>query len=149
MAAPTLKDRALRLLAQREHSRSELLRKLGPHGSHDEIDAVLERIAETGLQSDQRFAEAWVRAKAPRFGSARMRRDLIERGVERDLVEAALAGECTDDDAERARRVWAAKFGRAPADRREWARQARFLQGRGFSTTVIARLLKESPDESA
>ena len=47
------------------------------------------------------------------------------------------------DDLERARVVWRRKFPAAPTDAREWARQARFLQGRGFASDVIRRLLKE------
>lgn len=145
----SLRERAIRLLAQRDHARAELARKLAPHGSAEDIEATLERMVELGLQSDQRFAEAWVRSKARRHGSARLRHDLAQRGVARELIEAALAHACEDDEIERARNVWASRFGQAPADRREWGKQARFLQGRGFSTSVIARLLKEVPDESA
>ena len=47
----------------------------------------------------------------------------------------------------RARDLWTRKFGAAPADRREWAKQARFMQARGFSTDVIRHLLRE-PEES-
>ncbi|THF62202.1 recombination regulator RecX [Pseudothauera rhizosphaerae] len=147
--AAGLRERALRYLAQREHSRAELARKLAGHGDAGEIAAVLDRLAEVELQSDARFAESWVRNKAARFGAARLRHDLTSRGVAAELIEAALAHEARDDDLERARQVWTAKFGCAPQDAREWARQARFLQGRGFAAAVICKLLKETPDESA
>ena len=48
-----------------------------------------------------------------------------------------------EDEPTRAAAIWHSKFGHAPRDAREWARQARFLQGRGFSGEVIRRLLKE------
>jgi regulatory protein len=149
MSEPDLRERALRHLARRDHSRAELMRKLAPHGSEDEIEAVLARMAELGLLSDRRFAEAWVRGKAARFGAARLRIELARRGVERELADAAIAGECADSELERARAVWRAKFGAPPADAREWARQARFLQNRGFAGEVIRALLKEHPDEPA
>lgn len=149
MAAAGLRERALRYLAQREHSRAELARKLAQHGDSGEIDTVLDRLVELELLSDARFAEAWVRSKAARFGSARLRHDLASRGVAAELIEAALGGERGGDDLARARQVWQAKFHQAPQDAREWARQARFLQGRGFSAAVICKLLKETPDESA
>ena len=149
MSEPDLRERALRHLARRDHSRAELMRKLAPHGSEEEVEAVLARMAELGLLSDRRFAEAWVRGKAARFGAARLRIELARRGVERELVDAALAGECADNELERARAVWRAKFGAAPGDTREWARQARFLQTRGFAGDVIRALLKEHPDEPA
>lgn len=149
MAAASLKERAIRLLAGREHSRVELARKLAPHGTPDEIEATLERMTELDLLSDSRFAHAWVRSHAARFGVARLRHDLAQRGVARELIDEALDGECHEDEIERARALWRGKFGQAPRDRREWAKQGRFLQGRGFSTSVISKLLKESPDESA
>lgn len=149
MAGPSLRERAIALLARREHSHAELARKLAPHGSPDDIEATLARMTELGLLSDRRFAEAWVRSRAARFGRARLTHDLTQRGVARELVDAALEAECAVDELERARAVWRGRFDRPAADRREWARQARFLQGRGFSSAVITRLLKESPDESA
>lgn len=149
MAETSLRERAIRHLARRDHSRSELARKLAAHGSQEEIDEVLDRMTELGLLSDTRFAEAWVRGKAARFGAARLRYDLAQRGVAREIIEAALAAETGEDDLSRAREVWAAKFGAPPVDAREWARQARFLQGRGFAADVIRKLLKENPHESA
>lgn len=148
-AADRLRQKALRLLALREHSRAELARKLAGLGTPGEVEATLDRMAELGLQSDRRFAESWVRSKAGRFGTARLRMDLARRGVDADTIAAVLSEADSGTDIERARAVWAAKFGTLARDRREWARQARFLQGRGFSTDVIAKLLKEGPDEPA
>lgn len=149
MTSDGLREKALRLLSMREHSRLELARKLAALGTPEEIDATLNRMVELGLLSDARFAEAWVRSKARRFGTMRLRHDLARRGIDPELIAHALASECADDEIERARAVWQSKFGRPADDRREWAKQARFLQGRGFSTSVISKLLKENPDESA
>ncbi|HNQ75871.1 MAG TPA: recombination regulator RecX [Pseudothauera hydrothermalis] len=149
MAETGLRARALRYLAQREHSRAELARKLADHGSAPEIDALLDRLSELELLSDARFATAWVRGKAARFGTARLRHDLARRGVSDTLIEAALQSEAVESELERAHRVWRTKFAQPPANAREWARQARFLQGRGFAAEAIRKLLKEIPDESA
>ena len=54
MGEPSLRERALRHLARRDHSRAELARKLSAHGDADEIEAVIERMGELGLQSDTR-----------------------------------------------------------------------------------------------
>ncbi|MBT0963152.1 recombination regulator RecX [Denitromonas iodatirespirans] len=144
-----LKARALRLLSQRDHSRAELTRKLATHGSDEDIAAVLDRLAEVDLQSDLRFAESYVRSRQSRFGSRRIVQDLKQRGVSDEIIAAALDEGRDSDDITRARDVWAKKFGAAPADAREWARQARFLQGRGFGADVIHRILKDRDDESA
>ena len=149
MGEPSLRERALRHLARRDHSRIELARKLSPYGTEEEIQAVLDRMSELELLSDSRFAEAWVRSKAARFGSMRLRHELSRRGVDKALIEEAIDSECVLSDLDRARAVWQSRFGTLPTERREWARQARFLQTRGFSTDVICKLLKENPDESA
>ena len=148
--AMTLHERALRCLAQREHSRMELARKLGALGSPEEVDAELDRLVDLGLLSDARFADAYVRAKASRFGAARLKLELSRRGVSAELIGDAIEENTTDSELERARDIHRRKFATPPADAREWARQARFLQGRGFSTEIIRRVLKEQPgDEPA
>ena len=149
-ATSSLKSTALRLLATREHSRKELRRKLEAKAEEgDDVEAVLDRMVETGLQSDARFAESFVRSRSGRLGAARIRRELSDRGVAEDLAATALDEVLVDDELSRARSVWGKKFGQAPADRQDWARQARFLQSRGFSADVIRKLLKEPFDEPA
>jgi len=136
-----LRRRAIGLLARREHSRAELARKLAAEGTVEEIDTVLAQLEAEGLLSDARFAEAYVRSHAERFGGAKLRQTLRARGVDEELFQAPLGA--LPDELARARAVWVKKFGAAPADRREWARQARFLQSRGFAPEVVVRLLKE------
>ncbi len=145
----SLKTRALRLLSQREHSRAELTRKLASHGTAEEIAALLERLEEVDLQSDARFAESYVRSRQARYGSRRIALDLKQRGVSDELIATALDSGSEGSDQARARDVWEKKFGTAPVDAREWAKQARFLQGRGFGADVIHRILKDRDDESA
>lgn len=147
---PSLNATALRLLATREHSREELRRKLASRaGEADDVEAVLDRVREAGFQSDERFAECFVRSRGERFGADRLRRELAERGVAPELVADALEGSLSADEIARARAVWVRKFGQVPQDPKDWARQARFLQSRGFSGEVIRKLLKEPFDESA
>lgn len=136
-----LRRRAVKLLARREHTRAELARKLAALGTHEEIETVLNELAGSGLQSDARFAESWLRGQASRLGAARLRQTLRQKGVSPDLIAAHVVD--LPDELERARAVWQKKFAAAPSDRGDWARQARFLQGRGFSVEIIRQLLKE------
>jgi len=136
-----LRSRAIKLLARREHTRAELAGKLAPHGTPEEIETVLADLERSGLLSDARAASAYVRGHAARFGAARLRRTLATRGVAAELIEEQVAG--LPDEIDRAREIRTRKFGAAPADAREWAKQARFLQSRGFASDVIRRLLKE------
>jgi regulatory protein len=148
--ATSLKSKALRMLATREHSRAELKRKLSAKAEEgDDVEAVLERMAETGLQSDERFAESYVRSRAARLGTSRLQYELVKRGVTQEVAASALSEVLEESELTRARGVWLKKFGQPPEDRQEWARQARFLQSRGFSAEVIRKLLRDGFDEPA
>jgi len=132
-----LRERALRLLTRREHSRAELARKLQAHaGPEDDLEALLDELAQRKLLSDERFAEARARVLSRRFGAARIARDLRASGVEEHLADRALkAARATE--VERAREVWRRKFRTAPTTREERAKHMRFLQSRGFSFDAI------------
>ena len=136
-----LRSRAIRLLARREHTRAELAKKLAPHGTQEEMASVLADLERNGLLSDARAAAAYVRGHAARFGAARLRQALRNKGVAGELIEEQVTE--LPQEIDRARAIWTRKFGVAPADAHEWAKQARFLQSRGFATDVIRRLLKE------
>lgn len=146
MTEPSLRQRALRHLARRDYSRAELTRKLAPYGEVEEIDAVLDRMSELTLQSDARLAESWVRSHAGRFGHARLQSELARRGLARALIEEALSGDDLASEVDRARALRQTKFPDAPADAREWARQARFLHARGFAADVVRAVLAEKPE---
>ncbi len=141
-----LRVQAIKLLARREQSRAELARKLIALGTTEEINAVLDQLENTGLLSDARTAAAYVRGHAMRFGTTTLDHNLRAKGISSELIESSLMQEGIDDESKRAAAVWRRKFTERPRDAREWARQARFLQSRGFSTDIIRRLLKEAPE---
>ena len=139
----TLRERALRLLARREHARSELARKLAPHAeSAEALAALLDDLCARRLLSDERYVEMRMHARGARFGDARLAQELRQQGVSDDLVTAALA--TGDDELARAHQVWQKKFGGAPrvADKEARARQTRFLLSRGFSGETIRHVLR-------
>ena len=142
-----LRQQAIRLLARREHTRVELARKLSGLGTPEEIDAVLADMEASQLQSDNRTAESYLRSNASRLGTSRLRHTLKTRGVAPELIEEQLAQSDLPAEIERARAAWSRKFSAPPANPKEWARQARFLQSRGFAGDIIRRLLKSPQDE--
>lgn len=149
-ATSDLRQRAIRLLARREHSKVELARKLGAFGTHDEINALLTELEAANLQSDLRFAEGYVRFNASRLGASRLRQTLRTKGIGAELVDMQLEGQLgpagQGDESARALDVWTRRFGNAPTTAQEWAKQARFLQYRGFPTEVIRKLLGALPE---
>jgi regulatory protein len=137
-SAAELKARALRCLARREHSRAELARKLAPHAeSREALDALLDQLASKKQLSDERYAEERARSLARKYGTAKIRHDLRSKGIADEIVERMGAG----DELARACAILSRKYRDPASTREERARRARFLQSRGFSMDVIARLL--------
>lgn len=140
--AMSLRNRALGMLARREHSRSELQRKLAVHAEDtEELITLLDDLAQRGWLSDARFAEALVHDKQAKFGTARLAYELLERGVEESVIRAQLDG-LKESELERAHQVWQSKFGVLPEDAKARAKQMRFLQSRGFSLDVIGKIMR-------
>ena len=143
--SPSLKARALRLLSQREHSRSELAKKLGgylslqakvdrannahdhdqekspsdtPALSHEvQIAAVLDDFEKRGWLSDTRFAEALVRRRSERYGMRRIKDELQRAGVARDASAVLLDG-LKNTEFERAKELFERKFGEIAEDQK-------------------------------
>src|SRR6187399_3131808 len=90
---PSLRARALRLLARREHSREELRRKLAAHAAEGEdVTVLLDDLTARGWLSDARFAEMAARAKARRYGPIKLAHYLKSRGVGEEAIAAGLRG---------------------------------------------------------
>jgi regulatory protein len=137
----SLKGRALRLLSGREHSRSELERKLASREEEPgQLRRVLDELQAKGFIDHQRVAESVVYRRAAKLGTARIRQELQNKGLDPELVAQAVAG-LRGTELQRAREVWQRKFEQPPADARERGKQARFLAARGFDGEVIRRVL--------
>jgi regulatory protein len=154
----SLKARALQCLAQREHSRSELRRKLLRHAqadpSDDEtacttpacVDALLDWLEAHRYLSEERFVESRVHAREARFGNLRIRQELARHQL--TLSPVAEQG-LKDSELARARDVWSRRFASSGTTLAERAKQARFLTGRGFSAEVVRRVLRDAVDTPA
>lgn len=139
---PSLRARAMGLLARREHSRAELKRKLAAHaGEGDDLEALLDELVKRGWLSDARYAEQSIRAGARRFGPFKLAQRLRSRGVDEEAIAAGFRSAAADGTSN-LESVWRSHFRSLPADERERARQARFLQGRGFPLDEILRFLR-------
>ncbi|MBU6510614.1 MAG: regulatory protein RecX [Gammaproteobacteria bacterium] len=140
---------ALRLLARREHSAQELTAKLLARGFEAQpVAEVVAALTAKNLVSDARFVDEFVAARLRRgSGPAKICEELRGRGVEQGLVNSALADHRENwlATAEAARRK---RFGAAlPRDFQERARQARFLQQRGFTAEQIRQVMKGDIEE--
>lgn len=137
----SLKGRALRLLAAREHSRAELEAKLAPHASEEgALRRVLDELQAKGFISEQRVVESVLHRRAARLGVARLKQELQSKGVSAPAVAQAVAL-LRSTELERARDVWRKKFGAPASDLAGRARQMRFLAARGFGAEVIRQVV--------
>ena len=164
--ALSLKARAIGLLAQREHSRAELRRKLlrieqqRSHASTSSaasdasepdsedaaeareaaVEALLDALAADGYLDESRFIESRLHARAGRFGAQRIQQELAQHGLKLDAEQQA---SLRTTELDRAREVWLKRFGtEPPREAAEQARQMRFLVARGFAPDVVRRLLR-------
>jgi regulatory protein len=131
----------LRLLARREHSRSELARKLAPRAqSAEALEHLLDELTRRKQLSDERYAEARARQLARKYGAARIAHDLRTKGIAEHTAASATAG-ASADEIERAREILRRKYRLPATTLAERARRARFLQSRGFPHEVIRRVV--------
>jgi regulatory protein len=131
------------LLARREHSFRELHNKLTQRfGDLPLIHSELERLREERLQSDERFAEAYLYSRARRlYGPLRIRAELRERGISDTVIAASLKASDIDWQAN-LRQLLDTRFAAGPAiDFKEKAKRLRFLQYRGFSADEIGEFV--------
>ncbi len=167
----SLKARALAYLAAREHSRSELRAKLlrslrpKPHrgsfahaehldpdleSDHDSaqgkeqsasVDAVLDELESLKYLSDERFVESLVHRRASRFGVLKLKHELKSHKIAEPVLKEALE-RARASELERAGDVWSKKFEALPESTADRAKQQRFLAGRGFTPSVVYKVLK-------
>ncbi|GAC1700283.1 MAG: recombination regulator RecX [Steroidobacteraceae bacterium] len=138
---------AITLLARRDFAHPELREKLTSRGFEAAtVASVLTQLAGERLLDDERFAHNYVSVHARRGqGPVRIAADLRQLGLPGELIAAALAD--GPDWHAQARRARVARFGPQPPQ--SWAdkaRQARFLQYRGFSSDHIRTATGAAPD---
>jgi regulatory protein len=153
-ATLSLKGRALRALAGREHSRAELVRKLASfEAAPGELEAVLDDLSAKGYINEQRVADSLAHRRGAKLGTARVVQELKAKGVEPEAVaQAATALKATE--LTRAREVWRKKFGKLTdhsandkaTSAAERVKQMRFLASRGFAAEVIRKAVGGASD---
>ena len=168
----SLKGRALQWLAQREHSRLELRRKLLQRlcDDHRRDGRPPEGEGDDGLPTDAAASSNhpdfepeievdalldWLQSHRylsdERFVESRVHARAARYGnlrIRRELSQhgvaltSALDGDLRGSEQARAVEVQLRKFGGPPASLVERARQARFLASRGFSSDVVQKALR-------
>ena len=147
ISQPSLKSRALRLLSQREHSRTELERKLSQHEqAPGELAKALDELQARDFINDGRAIESVVHRRAGKLGAARVKQELAAKGLSGEAVAAAMEG-LRGTELDRAQGVWRKKFGSPAADANERAKQIRFLLTRGFNAEIVRKVVQGADED--
>ena len=136
----------LRLLTARSRTRAELSRQLSKRGYPDDVrERVLDRLAAVGLVDDAEFAEQWVESRRAKAGKSRraLAAELHTKGVDNEVITAALGGIDAGAERERARQLVRAKLRRDTLS--DEARVSRRLVGmlarRGYSQNLACEVV--------
>ena len=121
----------------------ELARKLAPHAeSTAAVQEVLELLLSKKQLSEERFAEGRARVLSRKYGIAKIRHDLLSKGIAEDVIDRV----SSEGELERARAILERKYRQPATTREELAKRMRFLQGRGFSYEIIRSALSTTDD---
>lgn len=145
-AVGAAREIALRRLSVRARSRSELARDLRSRDVPAEAAAeVLERFTEVGLIDDAAFAAEWVESRGHRSGASRLRQELRQKGVAEEHIAEAIGARDGEADLVTARELAVRRLvSMAGLDGLVRQRRlAAFLARRGFSSSVIRRVVVE------
>ncbi|WP_394240111.1 recombination regulator RecX [Vibrio astriarenae] len=141
----SVKDSAIHQLSRRDHGEFELAQKLKLKGySEDEIAQAIAFCIEHRYLDDLRYAKSQVRQHVYKgHGARRIYQELKQKRVAEHTIEIALEEEGTDWF-ELAKSTAEKKFkGKKAQDQKEYAKQVRFLQYRGFDFDQIQYALEE------
>lgn len=138
----SLKNRALRYLSQREHSRAELQRKLSRYLQEgDDVDALLNDLEAKGFISHERVVASVIRQRASKLGGLRIRQELQNKGLDAESVAQAVQS-LSVSEVDRAHHIWRKKFSTTATTPEERAKQIRFLARRGFGSETIIKAIR-------
>jgi regulatory protein len=131
-------------LNRRDRTEAELRRHLESHGiDAAATQATIETLRDQGYLDDERYVRLFAEDKRDleHWGSERIRRTLLERGIDRDLVEVALSQAPPEDELDRARAVLRRRFSSGPLDERDRDRALGVLLRKGFDSELALEAL--------
>ncbi len=141
------RQQAIALLARREHSQRDLVRKLASRGHDaDAVSEAVETLAREGWQHDGRFADSLVRTRlAAGYGPLHIRAELATHGLDSEAVAAAMAEHCGEVDwVEQALDLLRRRAGgRLPRTQAERLKLANLLARRGFDGDTQRAALRQ------
>lgn len=139
-----LKSKALDFLSRRDYSYSELYNKLQKYSDDlDQIKFILDELVVRKFINEERFIENFIYSKSKKYGSVKVKYLLNNKVANKDLINQ-IYDEAQIDEFSLACQHLIRKFSSAPQDQKEKAKYFRFLQSRGFSSSIAIRAIEEA-----
>lgn len=147
-------DRMRALCSKREYCSSEIKKKLNDalEGDNEAVAGILDSLKKDGYVDDSRYASAFARDKSSiaGWGNIKIRHALAAKGVERDVVEAALKEIDPEKADSRLEKLAANRYKVLKDDPQCRLKMLRYLLGRGYSydeVLSVTELLMKSYEE--
>jgi regulatory protein len=126
-------------LNRRDRTEAQVRRRLEQHGvDAPAIEEAIETLVDQGYLDDSRFARLFAQDKREleQWGSDRIRRTLLDRGINRELADEALRAEPSETELDRALGLLRRRFSSPPRDRRERDRALGVLLRKGYDSEL-------------
>ena len=139
-------DLAFRYLGHRDRTVAEVRRHLLKKGVGEEgVEEAVTELSELGYLDDARYAQRFVedRVTLDGWGSDRIERRLLELGVDREHVSAALRGRDFGTELDAAVGLLRRRWREPPADDRERERALGFLVRKGYDLEIAYDAIRE------
>lgn len=135
-------DTAIYTISFKDRTEKELRTKLTQKGYDEkETELAIERLIDYGYVSDRRYAEMYIRQQHTKKGYRLLKRELIEKGIDRELVEE-LYDSLNVDEEQLLEKVFQKRYSGADLnDEKTYRKAFSYLVRRGFSTEGVRRIL--------
>ena len=140
------KLRAMHLLQKMDRTKADLRRKLEQSGYPVQaVEAALDYVESFHYIDDARYAAMYIENQKSRKGMARIRMELVQKGVSSEIIQQAFeeAEEKTDSRSVIRQMLEKKRRGEGPLEEKEKQRLYGFFMRKGFSSSDILAVFRE------
>ena len=142
---PHAMEKAVKLLAMRDHSEGELREKLYHAGYPDAVtDKVMEKLTLMNLVDDENFAKNWTESRQHKHGRRRIEQELTRKGISRDTAKTVVSAIPDEEQLKDAVRL-AGKFlarTHGDMDRSLYQRTLSMLARHGYDADIARKAIE-------
>lgn len=114
--------------------------QLSPHI----IDTAVQLMKRQGMINDEQFAKSWMESRSKKYGPQRIKQELFQKGIEREIIDEVLGKQVIDDSQKIAQKLLEKKIGRWKGlDSIQLRKKAyEFLLRRGFGYDLVQDIVE-------